>query len=134
MSRFDGAADLGATGDRALLGELEELEREARRIQQAAKDTTGTAESADGLVQATVNLHGELVDLVLDPRIYRNQDADALAADIRTAVNDAGVQAQQAILRQLKNYLPAGAVAGETDLAFEPFLRELDRQQGRTQR
>jgi DNA-binding protein YbaB len=134
MDGFGSTANTGATGDRAMLGQLDELERDVRRIQQAATEITGTAESDDGLIEATVSLHGVLVDLVLDPRIYRDQDADALAADIRAAVNDAGLRAQQEVFRQLKDHLPADAVAGETGLAFEPFLRQLDRMKGGSSR
>src|SRR4051812_40181107 len=38
-----------------------------------------TAESDDGLIRATVGPRGELLDLRLDHRIYRDMDADALA-------------------------------------------------------
>ena len=112
-----------ATGDRALLGKLEEIERDAQRIRQAVMDSTGTAESTDGLIEATVGAHGELLDLVLDPRIYRTQDADALAAQIRAAVNEAGRDAQEKLRRDLTPQLPrTGPGAGR--LTFESLLRQ----------
>jgi DNA-binding protein YbaB len=115
--------DHDATGDRARLGHLEEIERDVRRMRQAVADSTGTAESADGLIEATVGVHGELVDLTLDPRLYRTPDADALAEQIRTTVNEAGHNAQEKLRRDLSRYLPEDA-DGAADLGFEAFLRE----------
>ena len=54
-----------------------------------------TAESADGLIQATVGGRGELRSLWLDPRIYRLRDTESLAADIRRTVGSAATAARQ---------------------------------------
>ncbi|MDX6240438.1 MAG: hypothetical protein QOG10_5258 [Kribbellaceae bacterium] len=118
-----------AIGDRARLGHLEEIERDVRRMRQAVADSTGTAESADGLIEATVGVHGELLDLTLDPRLYRTPDADALAEQIRTAVNEAGRNAQEKLRRDLTPNLPGGA-DGAADLGFEAFLRQFGQLRG----
>ncbi|WP_350279196.1 YbaB/EbfC family nucleoid-associated protein [Kribbella sp. HUAS MG21] len=112
------------TGDEARLGQLEELDREARRIRESVSGTTGTAESPDGLVEATVGVYGELVELDLDARIYRTQDADALAEQIRAAVNAAYESAQEQVRRDLARYLTT-AEPGPSGLAFGPFLSQL---------
>ena len=109
------------TGDRARLGELAELERETHRIRSSVSDLTGSAESPDGLVEATVGVYGELVELVLDARVFRNHDADALATQIQAAVNAAHQAAQDDVRRELGKYLPRGADE-PADLAFQPFL------------
>ena len=121
--------DHDATGDRAILGHLQEIERDVRRMRQAVADATGTAESAGGLIEATVGVHGELVDLTLDPRLYRTPDADALAEQIRTAVNEAGRNAQEKLRRDLTPCLP-GDADGSADLGFEAFLRQFGQLRG----
>lgn len=110
------------TGDQARLGQLEDLEREAHRIRRSVSGTTGTAQSSDQLIEATVGVYGELVDLVIDPRIYRTQDTDGLAEQIRTAVNKARQAAQNDVQRDLARYLPKDP-GDSSDLAFQPFLR-----------
>lgn len=113
-------------GDEARLGQLEELERETQRIRRSVSGTTGTAESPDGLVEATVGVYGELVELEIDARIYRTHDAAALAEQIRTAVNSAQESAQDQVRRDLARYLKTqdGDPSG---LAFEPFLSQFGR-------
>jgi DNA-binding protein YbaB len=114
------------TGAEARLGQLEDLERETRRLRSAVTDTTGFAESSDGLVEATVGVYGELVELVLDPLIFRFQDAEALAEEIRGAVNRAQNEAQQKIRREVVDYLPSPRPSSEpvdpAELAFAPLL------------
>jgi DNA-binding protein YbaB len=117
------------TGDAARLGELEELDREVRRIQQAVKESTGTAESPDGLIEATVTVYGELADLVVDPRVYREGDADALAEQIKATVNEARREAQSAVRRDLARYFRPGTDGADLDVAdfaFQPLRSTFD--------
>jgi DNA-binding protein YbaB len=107
---------------RGLVSQLEDLERETRRIRTAMGGTTGTAESPDGLVEATVGVYGELTGLVLDARVYRTPDAETLAEQIRTVINDAHAKAQDAVRTQLTDLFPKD-LDGPEDFAFEPFLR-----------
>lgn len=112
--------------------DLEEIEREALRLQRALTEARGTAESADGLVQATVGGRCELVELVLDPRIYRVQDAAALAEDISTAIRKAAARAREQVLVAANPLLPANSGPDAADPEFGPFLAELDRMKGRS--
>ncbi|WP_433165246.1 YbaB/EbfC family nucleoid-associated protein [Kribbella sp. CA-247076] len=112
------------TGDQAQVGRLAELERETHRIRDSVAGTTGSAESPDGLVEATVGVYGELVELILDPRVFRTPDADALAEQIRSVVNEARAAAQDGVRRDLAKYLAADA-DGPAGLAFQPFTRLL---------
>jgi DNA-binding protein YbaB len=104
-----------------VLGHLQQIERDVSQMRRTVAGTTGTAESADGLIEATVGMRGELVDLVLDPRIFRTPDADALAEQIRTAVNEAGQTAQETVRRELVQFLPKDA-----GKAFTSFLGQPD--------
>ena len=116
MSSFD--AETGS----AQVSRLDDLNRETRRIRTTMEGATGTAESSDGLVEATVGVYGELVDLVLDARIYRMPDADVLAQQIRAVINDAHAKAQDAVRTKLTDLFPMD-LDGPEDFAFEPFLR-----------
>ncbi|MEV8378401.1 YbaB/EbfC family nucleoid-associated protein [Kribbella sp. NPDC056861] len=105
----------------SLLGQLDEADREIRRFRALSDDTTGTAQSPDGLVEATVGLYGEVRELVLDPRVYRSPDAEALAGRIRDVINEAVQDAQKSAAEQLPALFPAGS-DDPSALAFEPFL------------
>ncbi|MGW6282660.1 YbaB/EbfC family nucleoid-associated protein [Kribbella sp. NPDC055071] len=105
---------------------MEQLERDALELQRALDEVRGEAESADGLVHATTNGRGELIDLFLDPRIYRTADAGALAADIRSTIRAAVVQAQADVLQASKASLfPAGKDPAEIDLEFDALLEHV---------
>ncbi|WP_431436325.1 YbaB/EbfC family nucleoid-associated protein [Actinophytocola sp.] len=116
-------------GSSGLPGEAAERERMARafrRVQEKLVDIEVTAESDDGLIAATVGARGELRALDLDPRLYRDPDATALAenilATVRAAADTAGRQAFDAAVE----VLPRHATFEDTDVAFDPLLHRLD--------
>ncbi|MEU4603390.1 YbaB/EbfC family nucleoid-associated protein [Kribbella sp. NPDC023972] len=116
------------------LDDLEVLERQARTAQRLAETVSGTAESADGLIEATVSTRGVLTELILDPRVYRELDTDDLATQIRAAVNNAYQHAQEELFRAFAAQLPAAERPPDDDPVFGPFLTELDRLQGEARR
>jgi DNA-binding protein YbaB len=116
------------------LDDLEAMERQARTAQRLMETVSGTAESADGLIEATVSTRGALTELVLDPRVYRELDTDDLAAQIRAAVNDAHQRAQEELLLAFVDQLPAAERPSGDDPAFGTFLAELARLQGKARR
>jgi DNA-binding protein YbaB len=67
---------------RSALDDAERAQREALRV-------TGTAWSKDGLVKAVVGARGHLLELDLDPRVYRTPNSKALAATIVATVREA---------------------------------------------
>ncbi|MEV4756026.1 YbaB/EbfC family nucleoid-associated protein [Micromonospora sp. NPDC049559] len=58
---------------------FEQLADEIRGIQRELAEIVEVAVSEDGLVEAKVDARGDLLELRLDPRIYRDADAMALA-------------------------------------------------------
>lgn len=76
-----------------------------RDIQRELAAVTETAFSPDGWVSATVDARGDLRELVLDPRIYRDPDSRRLAAAIaetcRAARKAADARAFELTVRQL---------------------------------
>lgn len=121
----------GSVDPGAYTAGLEALERDARELQRALQDARGVADAADGLVQATVSGRGELIELVLDPRIYRTQDSVALAADITAAIREAAGQAQEEVLAKARRLLlSSGQDPATVDPEFDPFLDHLRRARG----
>jgi DNA-binding protein YbaB len=56
---------------------------------------TGTAWSDDRMIKAVVGPRGQLIDLEIDPRVYRRPNSKALAASILSTVRAAVEQAVQ---------------------------------------
>jgi DNA-binding protein YbaB len=71
----------------------------AERAQRKALGVTGQAWSKDGLVRAVVGPRGHLLELEIDPRVYRTPNSKALSATIlatvRAATDDALLQTGQ---------------------------------------
>ncbi|MGW1341462.1 YbaB/EbfC family nucleoid-associated protein [Kribbella sp. NPDC002412] len=120
----------GTTGS-GWLDDLEALDRQARTAQRLTETVSGTAESADGLIEATVSTRGVLAELVLDPRVYREFGTDELADQIRAVVNDAHQRAQEELFVAFLEQLPAAERPARDDPTFGPFLAELARLQGK---
>ncbi|TCO54784.1 YbaB/EbfC family nucleoid-associated protein [Actinocrispum wychmicini] len=112
----------------SMFAEYEQLAEDVRTAQRRMADVRATADSDDGLVSATVGGGGELVELWLDPRIYRAPDSAALAADILDTVRQAARLAQQECLTIVSAFMPPDVDVDTADLRFDPLLRELDRQ------
>jgi DNA-binding protein YbaB len=82
-------------------GMIDDLQRARQGIPEAQRKmfaVRGEARSDDRLIRVVVGPRGQLIDLELDPRVFRNPDAKALAAQIvatsRDAVEDAQSQAR----------------------------------------
>ena len=77
--------------------------------QRRLSNVTGTAWSADRMIKATVGPRGQLVELEIDPRVYRNPNSKALAADIlataRIAVEDVARQTREILEENLPSDL-----------------------------
>lgn len=115
-------------GSSGLPGEVAERERMARAVRRVQEKLVGisvTEESADGLIAATVGARGELRALELDPRVYRGQDAAALAEDILATVRVAAETAGRQAFAASVEVLPRHATYQDTDIAFDPVLYRL---------
>lgn len=83
---------------KSALGKMDDLQREALRV-------TGVAWSDDRLIKAVVGPRGHLLELEIDPRVYRTPNSKALAATIlgtvRAATEDAMAKTQQILERSV---------------------------------
>jgi DNA-binding protein YbaB len=107
------------------------LVRDVREMRRKLDEARATAESEDGLISATVSGRGELMELTIDPRIYRSADSAALAANIKATIGDAAESARREVFEINRPFLPRDARVEDTDVDFDPFLHQLDRQMAR---
>lgn len=87
-----GQPDFQLPGEEALQGLMNELTRALKDVpdnQQKMLSLSATAWSEDGLIKAEVGPRGQLVDLEIDPRVFRRPDSQALKDSILEAVNAA---------------------------------------------
>lgn len=95
-------------------------------LQENLQDIRETAESDDGLIRATLGGRGELVELVVDPRVYRTPDASALAAKITSTIQQAAELVQHRLFALTRSRMPADSDPQTADSAFGPLLHRLD--------
>jgi DNA-binding protein YbaB len=88
------------------LAEYARLAEQVKAVQDGVDGLRGTGYSDDGLVTAVVGGRGELLELDLDPRIYREPNAAELAAKIVKAVHEATEEAEQEATRFAAKLLP----------------------------
>jgi DNA-binding protein YbaB len=109
-------------------GQYQRLRSGMDELQQKLAALQVTAESEDGHVRATVGPRGQLVKLTLDPRIYREGDADVLGRKITETVQRATELSTDQVQRLVADYLPAGSAAVDylKDNSFATLLRRQD--------
>jgi DNA-binding protein YbaB len=111
-----------------LTGRLTEYARLAEQMK-AMRDNVdeirGTGYSDDDLVTAVVGGRGNLVELELDPRIYRDRNATELAAKIVAAVHEAAEDAEREAAKFAEKLLPPNQRGDDVDPMFDPALRLL---------
>jgi DNA-binding protein YbaB len=109
-------------------GQYERLRSGMDELQRKLAAFQVTAESDDGFVRATVGPRGQLVKLVLDARVYRERDAEALAATITATVQQATAKSVEQVQQLVAGYLPAGSGAVDflKDNNFASLMRRHD--------
>lgn len=96
-----------------------------QRIWERVAAIEETASSHDGRVTASVGARGELRTLELDPRVYRDRDAETLAKSIVDTMAEAARHVRRRVLDEMTPLLSRNVIGAETDLAFEPLLHHL---------
>jgi DNA-binding protein YbaB len=106
------------------LAEYERIAEQVRAVKDAIDEVRGTGYSDDGLVTAVVGGRGELLELELAPRIYRERNAAELAARIVATVREAAAEAERETVKFAEKLAPGKRRHG-TDTVFDPALRLL---------
>ena len=109
-------------------GQYHRLRSGMDEIQRRLATMRVSAESADGLVRATVGARGQLIELRLDRRIYAEPDEVALGRSIVATVQQAATQTTQQVEELMAAYLPAdsGPLRFLRDNDFGSLLRRSD--------
>ncbi|MET7425250.1 YbaB/EbfC family nucleoid-associated protein [Dactylosporangium sp. NPDC005555] len=99
-----------------MLADLKRVTKELPDIQRKALEVTGTAWSDDRTVKAVVGPRGHLIELEIDPRVYRKPNSKELAATIvatvRKAIEESARQAQEIYDEALPLDMRAARVGG----------------------
>ena len=94
--------------DSSALNDLYRLQERIRTATEEMGQARFYGESQDGLVRATTLGTGQLVDLDISPKVYRNPDSKGLALAVVEAVTEAGRAAAEAKYEGLRE-LTGGA-------------------------
>lgn len=80
---------------RGMLDDLRASMQNMRKTQERVFEVRGTAWSDDRLIKAVVGPRGQLIELDIDPRIYRRPNSKALSASIVATVRQAADDAMR---------------------------------------
>jgi DNA-binding protein YbaB len=109
----------------ALKADFERLMAEGPAVAARAREVAVTRKSRDGLVSVTVGPRGELVQLDLDPRIYRRPDSRDLADSIVETVQAAAAEAQEQVVEVLSSVIPRDAVEAHLSGDLDEYTDKL---------
>jgi DNA-binding protein YbaB len=107
----------------------------AERVARAYRELVNVraiAESPNGFIAATAGPLGDLRELRIDPRVYRDQDAHALAEDVLETIEAAADGATRSAFDAAEVLLAGQTEPVNAELVLGPVLHELDRLIART--
>jgi DNA-binding protein YbaB len=114
----------------ALLEDAHKLLGNAAQMQRKLEALNVSTRSEDGYVVTTVDARGRLVQVDLDPRIYRSPNAGALGALIVETYQRAVEKIDGDVEKILKEFLPADMDPKRfTKIDFEQFAERRSRHQ-----
>lgn len=89
-----------------MLGQLTKTLESLPRTQERMLGITGVAWSADRMVRVVVGARGQLVDLEIDPRVFRRPDVAQLRAEILSTSAAAVQQAAEQVKELMEQQFP----------------------------
>jgi DNA-binding protein YbaB len=99
-----------------MVGDLRRATAAIPDTQKRMLKVTGEAWSGDRTIRAVVGPRGQLLDLEIEPRVFRHPDSKALAANIvatvRLAVEEAARQTSAILQESLPSDMRSGVVGG----------------------
>jgi len=104
------------------------MTEQAPALHAQARAVQVTRSSDDGLVTVTVGARGELVQLDIDPRVYRRPDSRALADAIVTTVRRAAQEAQERVLEIFAPIVPREQLKAQLDGDLDAVAEHLEAQ------
>ncbi|ASR33818.1 hypothetical protein BAY61_01125 [Prauserella marina] len=89
-----------------LLDQLQQTMNNVPEIQRKMTEVTGTAWSDDRMIKVVVGPRGQLVDLDIDPRIFRKPDAAAMRSQILATTQKAVREATDKVNELMESQFP----------------------------
>ncbi|MEU3273985.1 YbaB/EbfC family nucleoid-associated protein [Saccharomonospora sp. NPDC006951] len=89
-----------------LLDQLQQTMNNVPEIQRKMTEVTGTAWSDDRMIKIVVGPRGQLVDLDIDPRIFRKPDAAAMRSQILATTQKAVREATDKVNELMESQFP----------------------------
>jgi DNA-binding protein YbaB len=111
-----------------VFGQYQRLRSGLDELQQELAEMRVSADSDDGLITVTVDPRGQLVDLRLDRRVYRDLTPGQLSRTIVETTGKAVARTTERVTELMADYLPAdsGAMRFVRDNNFSSLLRRQD--------
>lgn len=106
--------------------QLQRLTQDSHSMAAKMKAIVGKATSPDRFVSAKVDAKGSLIELELDPRIYRNEDSAALARLITETIQRAGTDATNQTKDVLSPYMSKEDVEANVSGDFDTIMRRFE--------
>ncbi len=94
MARFGGMPGGGGFDMMRLMKQAQKMQEDAAKLQQDMQAARFEGKAGGGMVTATVNGHGHLVTLKIEPSLCAPEDVELLEDLIITAVKEATTTAQ----------------------------------------
>jgi len=113
----------------SMVSDLRRTVSSASETQKKMAQVTGVAWSDDRLIKATVGPRGQLVELEIDPRVYRQPNSKALAATIVATVRQASEEAMAKTKEIVREALPSdvgGTKVGNVSMADLMWSHDAD--------
>ncbi|WP_307794526.1 YbaB/EbfC family nucleoid-associated protein [Winogradskya humida] len=109
-------------------GQYQRLRSGMDELQRNLSSLRATVRSDDGFVEATVGPRGQLIDLKLDPGVYRELEPDELADEIIAVTAAAATKAAIEVQRLMAGLIPSesGPMRFLSDNDFGSLLRRQD--------
>jgi DNA-binding protein YbaB len=108
-----------------MVAKLHELQSNTHQLQEKLKAVTATAKSSDGFVTAIVGARGELIELTLDPRIYRKPDSAKLAHTITETIQQATEDAMGQIEKLCEPMVPVETQRAQRNFDFDAVFESM---------
>lgn len=121
------AAGLAAFAD-SLRSTFTKMTEQAPALHEKARTVQVTETSPDGLVTVTVGARGELVQLDIDPRVYRRPDSRQLADTIVETVQKAAARSQERVLEIFEPIVPREQMKAQLDGDLDAVVGHFDAQ------
>jgi hypothetical protein len=109
-----------------MVGDIQKTIDNIDDIQKQMLSVTAESWSSDRMVRVTVGPRGQLIDLELDPRIYRRPNSKALAASIVATVREAVEEATRRTTEIMERNTPSDIRAPLTDSTLGKILQTPD--------